>query len=426
MKKLLIGLILVLAVSFFGGKYYLEDRISKSLDKTAAAMSSFVDFRYRGVEVDFSGQVTIRNITIENLQQPGYFTIKDVSIQFPDFETLLRFDPSNNDPDKMPESLKVAVNGLNTGIYAIFAGLDSSAPTLYETVSMAPCDIKDVPRQIDLLRALDYDELNGDFSFGYEWDQRAENLTVALDFTWPEHSDFDIEVRIDDLEQMGAQHLSQAQSGRMTIKFSDLGYNERFLRYCFQQPEGNLGMLADQYAKDFRAQWAASGVTIGDELHQAFQYYLNSRGPMSLSFDSRLFENASQLPLYQPKDWWSLLGSSLNYGDTTLTSLDIEWNEAQLAQSEAALNPDESQIPGEQTEDAPQPSFYEIDSAAAGQYLDETVQVVTSDQKTFVGHLMKSEANRLLVAVQMGSGVATLPIQKSKIVRLSVLSEKPL
>jgi len=427
MKKILFSLVLLAALVAYGSKLYLEDKISQGLDDTARRISSAVKLTYRGVEVDFSGLVKVNGLFIENLQEGGFFTVDQVQVKFPDFQSLLFLNQKSQDVNDWPASLQFKALHIKRSTAALLSESEwQQQNSVFDELSYQACVRMDLPRYGELLEALEYEQLDADISMGYQRIPGTKDLQVNVAFVWDQMVAVNGDFMISDLSQASSDSLQSAASSQINFEIEDQGFNQRFLPYCMVQPTSTpQAELAEQYAQALRAKLAEAGIRVADEAYQAYVYYLANKGPINVQLAPLVAGQVPDLSHYRPEDIWSLLGMSVRYGEQVVTDLGLEIDAAKLRRAQDSLLP--AVVEAAASDDV-QPvettiQYQAISLANIEPYLGKVIRVVTKEGKQFDGTLKRADEKRLWLTVKVGRGSADLPIYRNLLGVVSVPTE---
>ena len=113
MRNILISLIILAAVAYFGSKWHLHNKVSEGIDTAVTMMSPYAKVEYEGVASTLTGELTIEGVRIRLSDFNDDLYIDRLGIDTPSFLSLLELgDVARMQSDGPPESIGFIIEGL--------------------------------------------------------------------------------------------------------------------------------------------------------------------------------------------------------------------------------------------------------------------------------------------------------------------------
>ena len=116
MKNLVVTVILVGILGYFGAKFYLHHEVSSNLDAALAMVQPFADVQYDGVSSTMSGELSVDGIVARFGKFRDRLEIDKVSIITPGFWYLLNMGDMAGSEPELPESFGFAIEGMRADV----------------------------------------------------------------------------------------------------------------------------------------------------------------------------------------------------------------------------------------------------------------------------------------------------------------------
>ena len=432
MKKLLLVLVLIAAV-IAGIKGFIYYKVTTQLDETIAALSPFARISYEGVSSDLSGAVMVEGVKISAYGGGISANVDEVVVQFPDLQSLV-FAGDQFEKQQLPERMNLRLNHLRMDLQPLvpyMAMLQSASQQPFQDYSLLGCGDLPTAGPLKVFQALGYSELDATVSLGYEWERDAKRLVVNSGFRWHDMTTSDITINLDQVAALSAAAMmSSPELSRIAITVEDEGYNARLVEYCagIQKVSGDDFIML--HMAMLRGALQEQGITLSENLFDAYRYYLKAVGPLKLQMYPGSIQQLSNAHMFKPSDLPALLGLEIHMGDKVIRDIGIDWDQAKLEQVIAEMEPAKKPAEPETRTSEPQTQaettetgYVEISVAHLNKYINKSLRIKTRDQRYFEGALKQVGDNRFFIDVPMGSGSATLPINLADVERLEVKTQ---
>ena len=177
MKNLVVTVILVGVLGYFGAKFYLHHEVSSNLDALRWRWRRpFADIQYDGVSSTMSGELSIDGINARFGNFTDRLEIDKVSIITPGFLYLLNLgemgEKMSGSEAELPESFGFAIEGMRVDVSDDFMkelsrAAREASPKIDEDDTAGEC-VGKYGFSMETLRRLGYNDLVINLSMGYE------------------------------------------------------------------------------------------------------------------------------------------------------------------------------------------------------------------------------------------------------------------
>jgi len=317
MKNLVVTVILVGVLCYFGAKFYLHHEVSSNLESAISLVRPFADIQYQGVSSTIWGELSVDGISARFGNFKDRLEIDKVSIITPGFWYLLNLDDMGQrmtgDDAALPESFGFAIEGLRADVsddFMIALSKDAlqAAPEIMEDDVAAKC-IGKGGFSMSTLKHLDYQEIVMSMSMAY----RQEDGKLLFNM-WT------------DLEDMFVMQIDLTLDGTMTpdalargtfrprmidgrIEYEDSSIMDRTKKLCHRQGWSEQEMIAAELDA-FRAVGMQIGIAFDEYVMEPYEKFLSGGSTFILTAHPTQPINLSQIDLYKPTDVPALLNLS--------------------------------------------------------------------------------------------------------------------
>lgn len=320
----------LVGLSGFVGKYWLENKLKTQLDTNFAKLRSFADISYAKVYLDIDGAVNIDGLSIAPRDsQYGISFIERIRLEPSSRLYFLDFLLDNK--PQLPQGLNVEISQANLGVFEsqfLSGFIDDANTSAAERYQPICGDVQFLgPKD---WREMGYSNLTSDITFSYANDKA--NNSLHLDMTWTKETMGAMQLRstMSNVPFSAQAILSGAKPQLQTfeVSYQDLGYGAKELAYCSNKmsvtPELYATFASNREASYFHE---AHGITPGPKMRLAYKDFILQPKNFSLTMYPADDFDFSQLPVFQPSDWPDLLRINLQVNDKTVP-LDIQNPEA--------------------------------------------------------------------------------------------------
>ena len=317
MKNLVVTVILVGILGYFGAKFYLHHEVSSSLDSALAMARPFADIRYDGVSSTMTGKLSIDGIHARFGSFNDSVDIDRISIITPGFWYLLNLSDMGpglaGDSPELPESFGFAIYGMRADIdddfmQAISNATREASTEVHENDTAAIC-VGEYGYSMDALKQLGYDDIVMSFSMGYR--QEKGNLLVDM---WADVEDMygmQIDLTLDGmmtpLSLATGTYKPRLIDGR--IDYEDYSLLERTRSLCRRQGLSDDEIIAAEI-KAFQALGVENGIVFDEYVMEPYEKFASGGSNFILTAKPNEPIGLSQIDLYKPSDVPALLNLS--------------------------------------------------------------------------------------------------------------------
>jgi len=317
MKNLVVTVILVGVLGYFGAKFYLHHEVSSNLDMALDMARPFADIQYDGVSSTMTGELSINGVNARFGRFKDRLEIDKVSIITPGFWYLLNLSDMGKNMSgsapQIPESFGFAIQGMRADVSddfmkAISKAARDAAPDIDENDTGAEC-VGKYGFSMATLRNLGYDDLVISMSMAYE--QTGGNLLFKM---WA------------DVEEMYGVKIDMTLAGTMTpqalatgaykprmidgrVEYEDYSLIERTRSLCRRQGLSDEEIIAAEMDA-FQAAGVEGGIAFDEYVLEPYQKFLSGGSRFILTAKPNEPVSLSQIDLYKPTDVPALLNLS--------------------------------------------------------------------------------------------------------------------
>ena len=313
MKNLVVSVILVGVLGYFGAKLYLHHEVSSNLDAALAMVQPFADIQYDGVSSTMSGELSINGVDARFGNFTDRLEIDKVSIITPGFWYLLNMGDMAGSEPELPDSFGFAIEGMRADVSDDFMKALSRAnreagPKMDEDDTAGEC-VGKYGFSMETLRRLGYNDLVINLSMGYE--QGNGNLLVDM---WTDIEDmYGIKVEMTLAGTLTPQLIaSRMYKPRMVdarIEYEDYSLIERTRALCKRQGLSEDDIIAAEMDA-FQTAGLQGGVAFDEYVMVPYQKFLSGGSKFIITAKPNEPINLSQIDLYKPEDVPALLNLS--------------------------------------------------------------------------------------------------------------------
>ncbi|HEX5786859.1 MAG TPA: hypothetical protein VFY03_01670 [Woeseiaceae bacterium] len=311
--KLLVGIVILAAVGYFGSKAWLHNEVRGSVDRAVTMVSPYMDVEYEGISSTLTGELTVDGViaTVSGFRDP--IRIDRIGIDTPSFFSLLRLGdlPSGfGSGGEAPEEIGFLVEGLRIGTRSdLFLKMHefrvAAQGAADEALPAAQC-VGKYGFSPGALEALGYDEqvLSASFRFRNAATHYVIAVDAGIEDMWRMSMDIDLDGDAAAEFAKGTAYRPALRS--VAIEYTDRSLNGRVTKYC-----ESLGLTAGQV---LQAQLdalhyfgEANGITFDEYFIEPYKEFLGGKSTIIVSAQPDKPLPISQLGLYNPKDVPALL-----------------------------------------------------------------------------------------------------------------------
>jgi len=317
MKNLVVTVILVGVLGYFGAKFYLHHEVSSNLDAALDMARPFADIQYDSVSSTMSGELSVDGISARFGKFSDRVDIDKVSIITPGFLYLLRLgdmgaNMRGSDPE-LPESFGFAIEGMRADLNddfmkALSQAAREASPETDRDDTSATC-VGKYGFSMATLKQLGYNDVVISMSMGYEQDdgKLLVDMRADVDEMYGMQIDLTLEGTMTPQAIASGTFKPRMIDGR--IEYEDYSLIERTRSLCRRQ-----GLSDDEVTTAEMDAFQAAGLETGiafDELVMVpYQKFLSGGSKFILTAKPNEPVSLSQIDLYKASDVPALLNLS--------------------------------------------------------------------------------------------------------------------
>lgn len=279
MRKLfkLLGFLLVPALIVGGAYGYYWYQVKSSADRMIDAAAPYAKITYARVVAGLDGSAGIGGVQVTPLGSKDSLLIGSVLFQAPDPLFYLDAEKTLREGN-WPEHMSLSVNGLDMSLDADYLAqwqaMGQSLAVPQDGTGFEALACGDVQRfDLATTRAMNYKRLNMDLRVAMDFVPSTQSLRLRSDVTVAGMAQTGFYIDISQPSNViSVASLVQAQPSleRVTLDYSDLGYNGKRNRFCAQRG----GFAPDEYpqrhSEMVQAELKKTGWTLSEPLAKAY------------------------------------------------------------------------------------------------------------------------------------------------------------
>lgn len=422
MKRVIVGLILLVAVVVFGGNYYYTQKIAEKLDQASMMVAGMGgDLEYRDIDITLKGEVRIEGLFMRMPGMGGALNMDQILVHTgnPLGVHALAMDIRER---RLPKTLGVSFEGVRLPMSAN-SQLGNGGG--FDTLAAAGCGDRSGFGVNDLMD-MGYSGLVVDTRVDYRFIGGGQLLNVEME------SDFEgmNRIRMAAELSLGANSLNSAAVGmamtnaellNLSLEYIDRGYAERVLAFCQEETGMNRPAYIAHHLSAWQTQLNQLGFEPGSNLTDAYRTFLNEPDQLSLTVKPSGALSAGELTQLTPDMLLAHLQTELSVNHESVGRLDLSVLDSGALLDRPVVGADESReetpavhqpsVFESKEEPEPQPAQRRVAIDNLGRYLERDVAVQLNDGKTLEGHIQSVHELSLQFKHFRNGGYVIMPIQ---------------
>ena len=174
-------------------------------------------------------------------------------------------------------------------------------------------------------------------------DEYASMIDLKFGFTVHDAGDYFIKTRVSGIEPLASMILNQ-ENLLTTITFGihDLGYNERFIKYCAKRMERKSENYLDAVMGDFKKIITQMGLTLSDDIYHIVKAFNSPQSKIEFKFMPENLSNLQYFNQYEINQWPYILGMTVKVNGKDYNDFSFKINKKTEVEKEQKLNKTES------------------------------------------------------------------------------------
>jgi len=396
--KALLTIIVLLAAGGFGGKYYLEKKYERELDKAIAFAGAFANIRYEKIEIGFDSSIAIKDLRVTPAGYDDTITMESIMFKSSDPMMPVKGGDIFKDGD-FPEAFEVKVKRL---------GLDARS---LDALNKEP-ECRSLSGTMKYSNA-GYDRLDADMRFKMDF-TNVYDSKVFIDM-FDQASTTTVELTLD------ASQVANVVTGNEPVPITEVifatelneGAAQNFTDYCASLFKVSADTYLDKVVNSTKFSENSFGVDLGPDLRKALTKYM--RGGSRFVVESRPSEqlkNIAQAQFFKANDVLGWLNMTVSLDGVKIP---VEIPEL-TAQEQAELDAKDSAPVVKKRE------YVAVPAVRARGYVGRKVRIKRKgDKPTIKGRMSGFEKNRIAVDVYRHAGEMTLNVPVTDVAKFEVL-----
>ncbi|MDH3748264.1 MAG: hypothetical protein OER97_08655 [Gammaproteobacteria bacterium] len=314
MRNLIIGVLILAALGYFGTKWKLHQDVESGVDMAVMMMSPFAVVQYDGVSSTMTGELTIDGIRGRVKGFNDEFFIARLGIDTPSFLSLMKFGDMQSlvtsGDDMLPKYFGLIVEGLRMPSNA-----DYGYKLHEEQIKQLGVNDADEPANEctgkyglspDALLAMGYTEY--DLSLSARFRQLGDRYAVEIQTSSKDMWEVDAELILvgNMATELAKGPRYRPKMGEMRVEYVDRSLKERIAGYCRTQGLTDDEILEAQLDA-FRHFGSESGIEFDEYVMEPYKEFLEGKSTLVVTAKPNEPVTLSQITLYKPSDVPALL-----------------------------------------------------------------------------------------------------------------------
>lgn len=441
LTHLIAGIAVAAGATYGGIKAYVHYQVKSDLDDAIAAARPFVDIRYGGISSELSGSVTVEDIRIRPVGFPETFEIDGITLIAPDIQFWLGGHKDLQQQGKIPENIRLAVNGLRMptdGI--IFETIRESQQQMARIMELEldQCSVAQVFGARDY-QAVGIDELVMDSDFGYGFTVASPGIELNMNFASRGIESGNFSITLSGVSQsMASWMMNQPGFGGFAMQYRlEPELATKALRHCANlRGISESEYLAQVASEPDEAYMLGLGFVPGPGLRGVIQEMLARGGDLEVTAHPAEAIDFRTLHLYQPEQIPALLGVSVSLNgkpvdDLSVSMLDltpyldgdgvtrprglkdlVTWGQEEEATTEELRKP--SAPP------PPEARFRKVPPSELRQHVGYSVRILAKGNRQRNGRLLAVEGSVATLEQRIHGGTLTTSVSLKEIQKVEV------
>ncbi len=326
MKKIAIVLVLLSLLIFAGlkvGSWYL---IKQLVNIKIAEVRPFAKIDYKEISTNLTGQANIKGVKVFIPLLDETLIIDSVQIITPDMLSLFNL-PEKLQQNKFPESLAVAVNGLQIALNGnLMKILDNPKipPSPTEIIAALGCgEVFRIGGKA--LSKMGYDDIVVDSLLRYNFNTKNKQLNFHISNNFRDMTRFSAEGEINDVEDYSSifSESPQAKLGKITLESADDSFLERKNRFCANENNSSIDAYIEKNTLLLQQYLGSFGIELGDGLIKAYQYELKNPGTVAIEADFSELHGLEEFNTFYPNDLIQFIRLKMYINGTRIDEISV-------------------------------------------------------------------------------------------------------
>lgn len=302
MKRILIGLLFVVAVVALGGHYYYERQVEKRVESGARMLGQMGgNLDYREVSISMSGDIRIDDILLRVPGMPVAVSIDRAAVHTGGVLGVHQLAMDARD-QLLPARLGFSFEGIRIPLSSVTQG---SNPGVTDAFAAAGCGERTGFSALDMVN-MGYSEFVMDTRVDYRLVGGGELLSMTIDTLMRDMHNTRAELEF----SLGApsRHASavamamtDAKVLNVAIDYQDKGYAQRVIDFCTEDTGLARDAFLAQHLDAWQEIWKHYGLVAGPNMTEAYQQFVSNPDALRLQIKPSGSLDADELAGLSPE-----------------------------------------------------------------------------------------------------------------------------
>ncbi len=429
MKRIVLGVVIVLALVVFSGYFWLNRQFEQQLLAYASQVAPHGRLSWDRVAINPGGKLRVKRLRFEPHDSRDRVLLDELIIDTGSLGALVHLARRLNN-GLLPSGLRISARSLdvpvnrqlsewigpfNPGLPFASAGCGDFDPFVFYHLG----DIDLIGTTLDSL--IDYRIVN-----------QGNDLDLRLIVSASELTEFNIHLRLGLNEPSRSIREVPNTLGRTTLlnasmTFTDLGFYDRLLGLCAEHTNQSLDEYINHHINAWIQRWAERGLEPGRIPLVAYRHFLLQPGTVTLTTEP---DPAPTLEAFDKAGFTRLVGEiPIQFAVEDGTPVDLAFDRIERPPDPAITpviateaDPEEVVVPEEDpvVVAEPSPRWQLIDITEIGNYIDYRATILTVDETRFRGRILEVEDDAVYLSIQTRQGLLMRPISIQSITEIRV------
>ena len=419
MKKVIIGLFVLVITIATSGYFYIYYQTKKGVDSIITAIQPFLQISYDSFQNPMDGSISINKVNISAAN--GFdMDIGSVEMRLNSVMDYLQLQDYINSRQIFPK-LQFKVNHARINLDMVNDVAEARSTLLnraYNRASAQGCgEVEDIDN--DFSRKLKYDELDASLNMDYTYSKDLSKIDIVFDIVVHDMASYSFRTTIPNINTYADFANPDNKVNSFQFETRDLGYNKRLIEYCAQQSGVEYAAYVDHHMEQLRNFLTNANVSFSDELFDAYKAYLADGAMITVNINPESAVGVEYIDMYKPNDWPFILGLEIYVEGNKINDMSMNWNKDTVARdlmrSRAEMNTEPVAQAEEVQEQAPQMAFVSVPAAELKNYINSTAQLETVIGRKYRGQILNADTMSVTIQVSMGGGQMEIPIKLNQL-----------
>jgi ribosome maturation factor RimP len=330
-KKIIVNLFVFISLGLVSLYGYLYFSIKGDIDSNIEMLEPHVSITYDAFKLPLDGTIAIEGVLISSNFGVGS-EIDSVELKV---DSILDYlDVSKTiDNNEIVKKMQLKVNHAHIDLSFIMEALKQNKSTfdrILQRVAAQGCgDIKSI--NYKYLPEFGYTEFDGSLNLDFEYSDYSSVADVTFDISWHDMTSYSFKTSIPNMKTYYDFYNPENEVIDFELGIQDLGYNERFIKFCSKESGVSLKDYVDYHIDELRKYLSSANVSFSDDIYAAYKSYLSKQSTITFKIKPNSAVSYKYIDLYKPKDWPQVLGLDILVDGKKTNDLSMNWDRTTVA-----------------------------------------------------------------------------------------------